>query len=162
MPIYDLVGRAGTLLDVAAERTTEEMSIWSINQAVQSQSYHLVDFTTMIDFNCSPQRYLFFVELADYSQLSAAQVSQLEHTLSEELEKNLKKANSYYETKRTLNAIDKAQVFLVQKDTFRTAVEILAAKGVPEIQIKIPRYARKPELIKLLQENRLRLSVAVN
>ena len=155
LPIYDLVGRAGTLLDIAAERTTEEISLWSINQAVQSQSYHLIDFTTMIDLNCSPQRYLFFVELADFSQLSATQVSQLEHILSEELERNLKKANSYYEIKRTLNAIDKAQVFLVQKGTFRTAVEILAAQGIPEIQIKIPRYARQPELIKLLQENRI-------
>ena len=155
LPIYELIGRAGTLLDVAAERTTEEMSIWSINQAVQSQSYHLIDFTTMIDLNCSPQRYLFFVELADSSQLLANEVSQLEKTLSEELEKNLNIANSYYETKRTLNAIDKAQVFLVQKGTFRTAVEILAAQGVPEVQIKIPRYARQPELIKLILENRI-------
>ncbi len=155
LPIYELVGRSGTLLDIAAERTTEEMSLWSINQAVESQSYHLIDFTTMIDFNCSPRRYFFFVELADYSQLSATQISQLEHTLSEELEKNLNIANSSYETSRIFNEIDKAQVFLVQKGTFRTAVEILVAQGTPEIQIKIPRYARKPELIKLIQENRI-------
>lgn len=155
LPIYELEGRAGTLLDIAAERTTEEMSFWSINQAVESQSHQLADYTTMIALNCSPQRYLFFVELTDYSQLSATQVSQLEQTLSKELEKNLNIANSYYETKRTLNAIDQAQVFLVQKGTFHTAIKILAAQGVPEIQIKIPRYARKPELIKLLEENRM-------
>ena len=69
------------------------MSLWSINQAVRSQSYHLIDFTTMIDLNCSPQRYLFFVELAESSQLSVTELSQLEETLSEELEKNLKIAN---------------------------------------------------------------------
>ncbi len=158
LPIYELEGRAGTLLDIAAERTTEEMSLWSINQAVESRSYHLIDFTTMIDLNCSPQRYLFFVELTESCQLSATELSQLEQTFSEELEKNLKIANSYYETKRSLNAIDQPKVLLVEKSTFRTAVEILAAQGVPEVQIKIPRYARKPELIKLLQDNRITVS----
>ena len=115
----------------------------------------LVDFTTMIDLNCSPQRYLFFVELADYSQLSPRELSQLENILSEKLEKKLKVANSYYETKRTLNNIKEAKVILVEKNTFRTAIDILAANKVPDIQIKIPRYARKPELIKLLKESRI-------
>ncbi|NEO39176.1 MAG: GH3 auxin-responsive promoter family protein [Moorea sp. SIOASIH] len=155
LPIYELEGRAGTLLDIAGEKTTEEMSHWSINQAVESQSYHLIDYTTMIDINCSPPRYLFFVELADYYQLSATEVSQLEQTLSKELEKKLKIVNSGYHINSTLNKIHKAQVLLVQKGTFRTAIEILSAQGVPEVQIKIPRYARKPELIKLLQENRI-------
>ena len=131
------------------------MSLWSIDQAVQSQSYNLVDFTTMIDYNCSPARYLFFVELADYSQIPSTELSQLEQTLSEELEKNLKLANLSYQRYHTINKIQEAQVFLVQQGTFRAAVEMLASKGVPEIQIKIPRYARKPELIKLLENNRI-------
>lgn len=158
LPIFELEGRSGTLLDIAAERTTEEMSLWSINQAVQSQSYHLVDFTTMIDSNCSPSRYLFFVELADYSDMSLTEFSQLEQTLSEELEKQLKIANSDYKISHTLGEIQKAKVLLIKQGTFRAVVELLASNGVPEVQIKIPRYARKPELIKLLENNRVTAS----
>ena len=120
---------------------------------MKSQSHDLVDFTTKIDFYCSPQRYLFFVELADYSPLTTTEVTRLEQILSEELEKNLNIANSYYKTKRSLDDINPARVVLVKQGTFRTAVEMLVDRGVPKVQIKIPRYARKPELIKLLQKN---------
>lgn len=162
LPIFELEGRAGTLLDIITEKTTEEMSFWSINQAVESQGHQLIDFTTMIDLDYPLKCYFFFVELADYSQILLTEFSQLEQVFSKELDNNLKIANPIYEIKRSLNEIEEPKVFLVKPNTFRTAIDILAAKKVPDIQIKIPRYARKPELIKLLENNRITASLRSN
>ena len=153
LPIYELEGRAGTLLDISGERTTEEMTCWSINEAVRRKSCTLVDYTTLVDLDCSPPRYIFFVELEESSKLSLTITSELEVALSEELDRCLKTVNPIYELERTDGTIAAPRVLLVKKDTFRTATAMLVETGVSELRVKIPRYARMEKLVRLLQEN---------
>lgn len=154
LPIYELEGRSGTLLDINGERTTEEMARWSIQEAVREKSCTLVDYTTAIDMDCSPPRYLFFVELAESSGLSQTGSLELEGELSQALDRYLKRVNyTYSEDRVNDDTIDFPRVLLVRKDTFQAATAMLVARGASPLSVKIPRYARRSELIALLREN---------
>lgn len=153
LPIYELEGRASTLLDITAERTTEEIASIAISEAVCRQSHTLVDFTTLIDMEKSPPSYRFFVELGESSDLPAISTSELEARLSQELDQQLKTANAMYEHHRNGGAIGEARVSLVKKDTFIAAAALLVKRGASEFQVKIPRYTRREDLIKLLKNN---------
>ena len=153
LPIYELEGRASTLLDITAERTTEEIASIAISEAVCRQSHTLVDFTTLIDMEKSPPSYRFFVELGQSSDLPAISTSELEARLSQELDQQLKTANAMYEHHRNGGAIGEARVSLVKKNTFIAAAALLVKRGASEFQVKIPRYTRREDLIKLLKNN---------
>ncbi|MBW4497920.1 MAG: GH3 auxin-responsive promoter family protein [Oscillatoria princeps RMCB-10] len=155
LPVYEIVGRAGTLLDISGERTTEEMVCNSLQEAVCRQSCTLVDYTTIIDMDSSQLRYLVFVELEEASSLSSPAVSELEAKLSQEFDRHLQKMNPSYKSDIPDGDIGEPRVFLVRKDTFRAAAALLVEKGASELQVKIPRYAKSKELVALLRENRL-------
>jgi hypothetical protein len=155
LPVYEIVGRAGTLLDISGERTTEEMVCSSLQKAVCGQNYTLVDYTTMTDMDSSQLRYLVFVEMEEASSLSSPAISEMEAKLSQEFDRHLQKVNSMYENDRADGYIGDPRVLLVRKDTFRAAAALLVAKGGSELQVKIPRYAKSKELVALLRDNRL-------
>jgi len=153
LPIYELVGRAGTLLDICGEKITEEMSCSSINRSIRGQSYNLVDYTTTIDTNFLPPRYIFFVELELSSPLSQTATSQLETILARELDRNLQSVNPIYESKRTTRSIGSPKVLLVKKDTFKAVTALLVKGGASPLQVKMLRYVRRRDILTLLQKN---------
>ncbi len=155
LPVYEIVGRAGTLLDISGERTTEEMVCSSLQKAVCGQNYTLVDYTTIIDMDSSQLRYLVFVELEEASSLSSPAISELEAKLSQEFDRHLQKMNPSYKSDIPDGDIGEPRVLLVRKDTFRAAAVLLVTKGASELQVKIPRYAKREDLVALLRENRL-------
>ncbi len=58
-----------------------------------------------------------------------------------------------YEIERINGSIGEPKVLLVKQGTFTAATAMLVKSGVSPLRVKIPRYARRPDLLALLQEN---------
>lgn len=148
-PVIEFLYRRGQLINLAGEKTSEQAVCRALSQAVKQWGHELVDFTTMADYDISPGRYIFFVEVNNPAGLSGAT------RCPGILEETIGRANPRYLAARRAGRIAPLKLIFVKAGTFDRLAKILMEKGASANQLKIPRLIRDGELANFLRERTL-------
>ena len=147
-PEIEFLYRKNQVLNMYAEKTTEEHLKVAISNTMSKLDLSLVDYTTLEDNSITPGRYIFYFEFNN--ELPKSRLKLLEKTLDLELQK----ANLAYGRFRKSNKLACIGVIVIRKNTFDNIKKFLISKGVSKSQIKIPRViTNKKDILSILNEN---------
>ena len=147
-PEVEFLYRKNQVLNMYAEKTTEEHLKVAISNTMSKLDLSLVDYTTLEDNSITPGRYIFYFEFNN--ELPKSRLKLLEKTLDLELQK----ANLAYGRFRKSNKLACTGVIVIRKNTFDNIKKFLISKGVSKSQIKIPRViTNKKDILSILNEN---------
>lgn len=132
-PEVEFLYRKNQVLNMAAEKTTEEHLTNAIRNTIKKLNLNLVDYTTMADNSITPGRYIVYFEFKNDNHNYNMKL--LEGTLDNEI----RKANLAYNRARNNKRLGMVKVIIVAPNTFNSIKEALFSKGVSKSQIKIPR-----------------------
>ena len=152
-PVVEFVHRRGALLNICGEKTSERAAYTALLRSTGLAGLQLADFTTRIDTDSLPQRYVFYLELGPTEQPS--DVAALAARLIDAIDSALCQGNSLYELARGSDRIAAAEVRLVRSGTFRRLRDIFVLRGASPTQVKVPRVLGDPDMIAILEENPL-------
>lgn len=152
-PVVEFVHRRGALLNICGEKTSERSAYTALLRSTGLAGLQLADFTTRIDTDSLPQRYVFYIELGSAEQ--PTDVAALAAKIVDAVDSALCQSNSLYELSRTSNRIGTAEVRLVRSGTFRRLRDIFVQRGASPTQVKVPRVLGDPDMIAILEENPL-------
>ncbi len=150
-PLVEFMHRRGALLNICGEKTTERGAYTALLRATGMAGLQLSDFTTRIDTDALPQRYVFYLELGASEQ--PADVPTLVGKLADLIDSGLGQSNSLYELARKSQRIGAAEARLVRSGTFRRLRDIFVLRGASATQVKVPRVLGDPDMITILEEN---------
>ncbi len=147
-PVIEFLYRRGQLINLVGEKTSEETVSNAVYGVMQEWGAKLVDFTTMVDYESYPCRYIFYVETAhpDRDQVGCGE------TL---LEDTLYRTNLRYRSVRQTYRLGQLALRVVRPGTFEKLKKVLIARGASACHVKIPRVIRDRELASLLTANAL-------
>lgn len=149
-PEIEFLYRKNQVLNMAAEKTTEEHLTSVIQNTMKRLNLKLVDYTTNADNSISPGRYIFYFEFRN--EISPILIKALEKTLDEEL----RASNLAYGRFRKDKRLGMPKVVLLKKNTFEIIKESLFKKGISKNQVKIPRVILKNKSIfKIVDDNKI-------
>ena len=161
-PIVEFAYRKGQFLNVCGERTSEESFYKALTKTVSEDwNLQLLDYTTVDYSNVTQGRdrkpkYTVFVEVSDdLSGGKRGTEKGLHRREMRMLDKRLGRENSYYSAQRRLGKLESVEVVVVQRGTFDKIREKLILNGIGATQMKQPRVLKNPELIEILEENKL-------
>ena len=147
-PEIEFLYRKNQVLNMYAEKTTEEHLKVAISNTMSKLDLSLVDYTTLEDNSITPGRYIFYFEFNN--ELPKSRLKLLEKTLDLELQK----ANLAYGRFRKSNKLACTGVIVIRRNTFDNIKKFLISKGVSKSQIKIPRViTNKKDILSILNEN---------
>ena len=147
-PEVEFLYRKNQVLNMYAEKTTEEHLKVAISNTMSKLDLSLVDYTTLEDNSITPGRYIFYFEFNN--ELPKSRLKLLEKTLDLELQK----ANLAYGRFRKSNKLACTGVIVIRRNTFDNIKKFLISKGVSKSQIKIPRViTNKKDILSILNEN---------
>ena len=147
-PEVEFLYRKNQVLNMYAEKTTEEHLKVAINNTMSKLDLSLVDYTTLEDNSITPGRYIFYFEFNN--ELPKSRLKLLEKTLDLELQK----ANLAYGRFRKSNKLACTGVIVIRRNTFDNIKKFLISKGVSKSQIKIPRViTNKKDILSILNVN---------
>lgn len=152
-PLVEFMHRRGALLNICGEKTSERGAYTALLRSTGMSGLQLTDFTTRIDTDALPQRYVFYLELGANEQ--PADVPVLVSKLADLIDSGLGQGNSLYELARKSQRIGAAEARLVRSGTFRQLRDIFVMRGASATQVKVPRVLGDPDMITILEENRL-------
>ena len=152
-PLVEFRHRRGALLNICGEKTTERGAYTALLRSTGMSGLQLADFTTRIDTDSLPQRYVFYLELGSNEQ--PADVPALVSKLADLIDSGLGQGNSLYDLSRQSQRIGAAAVRLVRSGTFRRLRDIFVMRGASATQVKVPRVLGDPDMIAILEENLL-------
>lgn len=132
-PEVEFLYRKNQVLNMVAEKTTEEHLTNAIKNTIKKLNLNLVDYTTMADNSITPGRYIVYFELKNDKAYS--NIKLLEGTLDNEI----RKSNLAYNRARNNKRLGMLRVVLVSPNTFNLIKESLFTRGISKNQIKIPR-----------------------
>jgi hypothetical protein len=150
-PLVEFMHRRGALLNICGEKMTERSAYTALLRSTGIAGLQLTDFTTRIDTDALPQRYVFYLELGASEQ--PADVPALVGKLADLIDSGLGQGNSLYELSRKSQRIGAAEARLVRSGTFRRLREIFVSRGASPTQVKVPRVLGDPDMITILEEN---------
>lgn len=187
MPIFEILYRRGSILNLFNEMTSEEMVRAALALTMKENKMNgcdLVDFTSRTDVSGSPPRYVIYVELlaSDNSNLKIPWKNSLHlslidwSTFSEKLDENLQICNPIYGSKRAINRIAPLQLLLLKCGAFeKLRLSSCGQKGSVESDIaslddvskKVGSYTaiaqyKTPRLLKKLHQILLMDSFVLN
>jgi hypothetical protein len=145
-PVVEFLYRRGQLLNLAAEKTSEQAVLAALLEASSAWGMPLVDFTTLADYDAAPARYVFFVEVKDPAAL--ARLPDAGATLDQALGR----ANPRYQVARDTGRLGSPVLHPVQQDTFAQVKGLLIRRGASANQVKIPRVVSADDVIQLLRQ----------
>ncbi|WP_426348526.1 GH3 auxin-responsive promoter family protein [Alloiococcus sp. CFN-8] len=147
-PEIEFLYRKNQLLNMVAEKTTEEHITHAILETMNKLKVKLIDYTTSPDIAVSPGRYIFYLELDKPPEGKALK------ELDKLLDNELRTANPAYDRARKGNRLSCLKVQLLLPGTFNAIKEILYKKGVSKNQLKIPRVLNKNhQAMGIIKEN---------
>ncbi|MBK9260650.1 MAG: GH3 auxin-responsive promoter family protein [Polyangiaceae bacterium] len=144
LPIVDFLYRRGGLLNLVGEKTSEDAAYAALMGTLSRKGLELVDYTVTPDVESTPERYVFFVELAGGAQ------GVDDEALAKLLDVALCGANPFYEMMRKPEKLGKAAFRHVEPGTFRLLKDVLVRRGASPAQAKVPRVVRDAEMLELL------------
>ncbi len=144
-PVVEFLYRRGTLLNLAAEKTSEDAAQTALVEALAETEAAMIDYTILPDLASSPPRYIYLIERprGDAAAVSAGQ-------LAERLEQALRRASPYYGSIRDDGRLGALQVRWVPAGSFHALRERLVERGASATQVKVPRVLRQPDLLSAL------------
>jgi len=162
MPEIEIMYRQGQILDIRGEKTSEKMLTDAVSQmASQWKACRLVDFTSVEQGNqrgaVKKPKYEIYMEVAEVDQQvqpqSKWQSKICQH--SKQFDEALQNENDIYALFRRKGMLHKPEVKLVKPGTFEKIRKQLIQNGSSASQVKIPRVARHPTVVRTLHENSL-------
>ncbi len=147
-PVIEFLYRRGQLIDLVGEKTSEQVVSSTVIQVLRHLDTELVDFTTMVDYESYPCRYIFYVEIrhSDRDRIGGGD------TL---LEEALCRVNPRYQAIRNADNLGQLGLRVVQPGTFNKLKKILIGRGASANQVQVPRVIRDSEISSLLSANTL-------
>ncbi len=145
-PEIQFLYRRNQLLNMVAEKTTEEHALHSVTNTFKHIDSSFVDYTVMADNSISPGRYVFYIETKD--SLSSSAVKNINYVMDMELSK----ANISYSRHRSKGKLSMVEVRLVKEGTFDMLKKMKINKGTSKNQFKMPRVIRDKELVEMLDK----------
>lgn len=137
-PRLKFLYRKNQLLNIAAEKTTEQHVSQAMERAFKALGYTLVDYTSLADTSVSPGRYVFFAEVKD----TGKRISQ--DAVSRVVERELCLANPAYGRIRSKGKLGMSRTVVVPEGTFRRYKDsIIVKRGISRSQLKVPRVLRE-------------------
>ncbi|MGB9825556.1 MAG: GH3 auxin-responsive promoter-binding protein, partial [Desulfofundulus sp.] len=146
-PVIEFLHRKGQLLNLAGEKTLEEAVYCALGKAARQWGCVLVDYTTALDLDTSPGRYVFFVEVLNPEGLT--DMTQCRDVL----EKALEEANPRYGANLKAGRIGNLSLRVVKPGTFQELQQRLIAKGASMNQVKVPRLVEDQKLLQFLSRS---------
>lgn len=139
-PKLKFLYRKNQLLNIAAEKTTEQHVSETMEKVFKALGCTPVDYTSLADTSVSPGRYVFFVEIKDGERrLSMDAISRV-------VEKELCTANPAYGRIRSKGRLGMSKTVIVPEGTFRRYKDsIIIKRGISRSQLKVPRVLRQSE-----------------
>lgn len=147
-PVLEFMYRKGQLLNVAAEKTSEQAVQSALALTARVMGVALTDYTVALDLEGTPGNYRFYIETAE-----PAAALDLNKEMRDTLEHNLGASNPRYLAALEVKHISPLEIRLVKTGTFEGLKQELAKRGVSQNQVKIPRFIKDPGLIRMLEEN---------
>ncbi|UJR10968.1 hypothetical protein I4U23_015153 [Adineta vaga] len=166
IPLVSVAYRAGNLLDINGEKTTEQHLLNALEGAVhqwKENGFHarICDFTAYSKLDTSPPKYIIFVELITEQDSNID--DKFQGNVSIEVEEQLRKAHGVYNTSHTAGKLDSLICILVQSGTFSTFLhKELVTDRVNPAQVKPHRLLKKKNHIEFFYNNRIISSSSLN
>lgn len=132
-PEVEFLYRKNQVLNMVAEKTTEEHLTNAIRNTIKKLNLNLVDYTTMADNSITPGRYIIYFELKNDEASNSVK------TLEETLDNEIRKSNLAYNRARNNKRLGMVKVIILSPNTFNLIKESLFSRGISKNQIKIPR-----------------------
>jgi len=148
LPVIEFLYRRGGLLNVMGEKTSELAALEALGEVVRAEGLGLVDFSTRVDADASPPRYLFYVELE-------AEVPDVGRWAGR-LEEALGRTNPRYAAARAAGKLGTVGLCAVAPGTFRELRGWLVQRGASPTQVKVPRLLPEGEVSRFVEERLLR------
>jgi len=148
-PTVEFLYRRGSLLNICGEKVSEIETSIAINNAIEviGEDWEIVDYTTTINLNLSPFRYIFYIEFEKLIPLDYDLTS-----LAKEIDRQLKSINILYSTFRKANSIGNLELKIVKEGAFNLLKKEILQRGTTESQFKMPRLLKSPELVDYLEK----------
>jgi hypothetical protein len=151
-PVIEFLQRKGQLLNLVGEKTLEEAVYFALGRAARQLGFILVDYTTALDLDTSPGRYLFFVEVLNPEKL--ADMTRCRYIL----EKALEEANPRYGVNLKAGRIGNLSLRVVKPGTFKELQQRLISKGASMNQVKVPRLVEDEKLLQFLSRSVIKIN----
>lgn len=145
-PIIEFLYRRGTLLDLVGEKTSEEHMATAVTELAERWSLgELVDFTTRVDSDSSPARYVVYAEVTG-DDLSGHEAD------ARELDRLVTSTNPTCEGFRQNNLLGPPTLAILRPGTFAQLKNLIANGDLPSSrsQLKVPRRIDSPGQVALL------------
>ncbi|CAF3233505.1 unnamed protein product [Rotaria sp. Silwood2] len=163
IPLISLSYRAANLLNVIAEKTTEQHVMYALQQTIQKWKgqgieIDLCDFTSYSKLDEFPPKYVIFLELIEEKgyKLDLQQLRFVQNTVSSEVEEHLCKANGIYHHFRNAKSLDPLSCILVRTGTFSTYLtNVLLTDRVSPLQVKPHRLLKDNIHIRFFYDNQI-------
>lgn len=149
-PVIEFLYRKGQLLNVAAEKTSEEAVLAALKYSARQWGTDLLDYTTSIDLDGPVGRYVFYVEVQEPEKATDITAWQ------EILEKALQQTNPRYEAGIKAGRIANLLLKIVKPGCFLRLKQELILRGASENQVKIPRLLSDKGLKDFLDQHILK------
>ena len=147
-PVIEFMYRKGQLLNLAAEKTSEQAVQYALGATTKAVGIILEDYTVTLEVDDAVGHYLFYMEV-DEPVITPAKALEMRNTL----EQCLREANPRYLAGVKAKRINEVDIHFVRTGTFQTLKQELLKRGASLNQVKIPRLIQDPSLIKLLEKN---------
>ncbi|OPJ58314.1 GH3 auxin-responsive promoter family protein [Clostridium oryzae] len=149
-PEIEFLYRKKQILNMVAEKTTEDHITSAITKTIKQLNLNLVDYTSQPDISVTPGRYVFYFEFRD--SLYEYDVRRFEKVLDEEI----KTSNPAYGRARNGNKLARIKVVLLKPNTFNLIKDALLTGGISKNQVKIPRVITDNEkILNIINKNRI-------
>lgn len=155
-PILEFAYRRGTLLNLAAEKTTEEQVasvIRRLREHGAAAGVELVDYTVAADVQSTPPRYRFFLETrGPHDGCSQHFIA----TVADQLDMGLADANVDYAILRRNQGLGAPRVDFLRPGSFEALLELLRReRGHGGNALKVARLVRWPAQLDFLESRRI-------
>ncbi|CAF3598588.1 unnamed protein product [Rotaria sp. Silwood1] len=166
IPLVSIAYRVGSLLDIFAEKTSEQHVMNALKQTIQEWreqgiSVDICDFTTYPKLDTLPPQYVIFLELIDEQgcKIDDQLLRVLQKMADSEVDRQLCKANERYGYNRNVKKLSLLTCILVRSGTFSTFLrkELLTGR-VNLIQIKPYRLLKNEHNIQFFYDNKIDIS----
>ncbi|KGP75405.1 GH3 auxin-responsive promoter-binding protein [Desulfosporosinus sp. Tol-M] len=147
-PVIEFMYRKGQLLNVAAEKTSEQAMLSALGATTKAMGVMIEDFTVTLEVEDVVGNYLFYIEVKEpviTPTIALAMKNTLEQYLGE--------ANPRYLAGIKAKRIKEVDIHFVRTGTFQALKQELIIRGASLNQVKIPRFIQDPSLIRLLEKN---------
>ena len=152
LPVISFSYRRGDLLDLVGERLTQQHTLDAVQGFVQSwggKGATLVDYTVTHDTNCTPPRYVFYIEVKGAEGSDPSDAWQHMDTAL------INNCHPYRLWARAKRHVDVPKVKLMKPGAFETliAYRMSKTKGSSRNQLKIPRVLNNSEHLDVLEQH---------